>query len=398
MFYAGAAALLLSAVAVLLWALLKPLAPAAPRRLREDTVRALYQDRLAELDAEARAGQVSEADRQVIEAELGAVLLADYQSQGGEPPPEGRAPRALLVGSVILALALSVGVYLIVGDPGAEAFAGSRAIMALDPHTQADELGRWRDKLAARVAARPGESESWFMLGHTELMLGHYQQAAEAFAVAHAQVGPDPGLDLAWMQARYMAAGGTIDAQTRQIGERVLEQDPGQPLVLELLALDAFRNGDFQSAVSQLNRALSAPVSGQQRASLEAGLKEARKRLGDLEPSIDVQVSTSAAPPARATLFVIARPVGGGMPFAVVKRPMPELPTSVRLDDAVSMNPAAALSRAGDVEVVVRLSLTGAPMSHPGDWEWHSEPIRLAERTEPVRLEVALAPPGGTDT
>jgi cytochrome c-type biogenesis protein CcmH len=393
MFYLGAAVLLLGAAGTLLWALLRPVGQGAPRQRREDTVRALYQDRLQELKAEADARGVSDADREAMEAELGAVLLAEYREQVGEASGARRGSPALIAGSVLVVLALSVGIYAIVGDPGADELAGARHVMMLDPHTQSEEIALWRDRLAARVAARPGEAESWYMLGHTELLLGDYQQAAEAFAVAHAQVGPDPGLDLAWLQARYMAAGGVMDAQTREIAERVLDRDPGQPLVLELFALDAFRQSDFREAVSLLNRALSAPLGDTQRASLQSGLDEARKRLGELKPSIDVAVSASPAPPSRATLFVIARPVGGGMPYAVVRRPAPALPLTVRLDDAVSMNPAAALSKAGEVEVVVRLSLTGAPMSHPGDWEWHSDPIRVADLPTPLRLNVELEPP-----
>jgi len=91
--------------------------------------------------------------------------------------------------------------------------------------------------------------------------------------------------------------------------------------------------------------------------------------------------------------------VGGGMPYAVVRRPAATLPASIRLDDAVSMNPSLGLSAIaeakGEVEVVVRLSLTGAPMSHPGDWEWHSSAISLAALDAPLTLDVTLSPPAG---
>ena len=66
------------------------------------------------------------------------------------------------------------------------------------------------------------------------------------------------------------------------------------------------------------------------------------------------------------------------MPFAVVRRGAEPLPEAVRLDDAVSMNPALPLSAAGEIEVVVRISLTGAAVRHPGDWEWRSAPLSVA--------------------
>jgi hypothetical protein len=75
------------------------------------------------------------------------------------------------------------------------------------------------------------------------------------------------------------------------------------------------------------------------------------------------------------------------------------LPASIRLDDAVSMSPAQALSVAasatGEIEVVVRVSLSGTPMSHPGDWEWRSPVIDLTDLAAPLALDVTLSPPTG---
>ncbi len=398
MFYLAAAGLLLSALGLVLWGLLRPLKPVMGDGVRAETVKALYQDRLAELAAEAEAGQVAEEDRAAMEAELGSVLLAEYRESPGAGAGGGRLPPAWLAATVTLTAVVAVMSYALVGDPRADALVGARQVLRMDPHSDAEALRAWQDRLGDRVSARPGDAETWYLLGHTQLLLGEYQLAAESFAVAHAQVGPDPGLDMAWLQARYMAAGGAVDAVTREIAQRVLERDPSQPLVLELFAVDAFRQGQFLEAVGYLNRALSAPVSASRRSALEAGLEEARRQLGDLQPSLDVQIASAADAPRGATLFVIARPAGGGMPFAVVRRPAPEFPASVRLDDAVSMNPVMGLSKAGQVEVVVRLSLTGAPMSHPGDWEWRSGVINLADLDAPLLVEAQLAPPaaGGT--
>jgi cytochrome c-type biogenesis protein CcmH len=81
------------------------------------------------------------------------------------------------------------------------------------------------------------------------------------------------------------------------------------------------------------------------------------------------------------------------MPVAVVRRPAQTIPRTVRLDDLVSMNPAAALSSRESVEVVVRISRAGTAMAHPGDWEWHSQTIDLGGQTEPLKLIAQLSPP-----
>jgi cytochrome c-type biogenesis protein CcmH len=393
MFYAAAGMLLLSAAGWVTWALFRPAAREVQASQRADTVRELYQDRLQELAQEADAGQVASEDRAEMEAELGSVLLADFDSQPAAPVRDASLARPVLLATPLLATVLAMWIYFAIGDPHADTLRDGRSLLTLSPHGESAELESWRSRLSDRVAGRPQDTESWYLLGHTELLLGEYQRAAEAFAVAHSQVGPDAGLDMAWLQARYMAGGGSLDPVTREIAERIMARNPNQPLVLELFAVDAFRKENYREAVNLLNRALSGSLGENQRTALTAGLAEARRRLGNLEPSVDVNVSAAANAPANATLFVIARPVGGGMPYAVVKRSAPDLPATIRLDDAVSMNPALALSAAGEIEVVVRLSLSGAPMAHPGDWQWQSASIDLGALSAPLVLDAALAAP-----
>jgi cytochrome c-type biogenesis protein CcmH len=364
----------------------------------EATVAALYRDRLQELRAELDGGQVSEADRAVIEAELKAALLADVDSTpvaADDAPAESgfRVGRGLAAVSAALLLASSVLVYNLVGDPLAMSLADAEVVFELDPSRDQAALSAWRERLEARVDARPDDAKSWYLLGHVDLRLARFAAAAEAFSMARQTHGEDPSIDVFWLQARYMAANGQIDDTSRVIAERILARDPNQPLVLEMYAIDAFQRGAFQESVSLLNRALSNALQDNHRRTLEAGLQEARSRLGVLPGAVDVAIATNAQIPAGMTLFVIARPVGGGMPFAVVRRPASGFPRTVRLDDAVSMNPALPLSAAAEIEVVVRLSRSGTAMAHPGDWEWQSEPLAPGTEPQAVQLSATLTPP-----
>ncbi|HEY5645855.1 MAG TPA: c-type cytochrome biogenesis protein CcmI [Pseudomonadales bacterium] len=393
MFYLGAVLLLALAFALVVAALYRRTDRQQPPQ--ESTVAALYQDRLNELRREINSGLAEAEDRQLLETELGAALLADYEQVGAasaQAVPEQRTPW-LPISSAAAVLVLSLLVYGAVGDPNALQMVGAEQVMRLDPRSDAEALETWRERLSDRVDGRPEDAKSWYLLGQVDLKLGRYVSAAESFAMASRTHGEDPSIDLFWLQARYLAAGGQIDATTRSIAERVLATDPNQPLVLEIYAIDAFRQGEYLASVSMLNRALSSNLASGHRQALENGFQEARKRLGDLPASVDVAIAAQGEVPHGATLFVIARPVGGGMPFAVVRRPVDGLPRTVRLDDAVSMNPAAPLSSAETIEVVVRVSRAGTAMAHPGDWEWRSEPLRLADFAEPVVLEATLRPP-----
>ena len=366
----------------------------------EDTVAALYRDRLAELRREIAGGQAEPEDQALLEAELSAALLADFESSertgARENVQRPMSANGLIMGlaSVGLLLASTVLVYRIVGDPAAMQIAGAESVLRMDPTTDNQALNGWRVQLVERLDDRPGDAKSWYLLGHVDLKLGRFNTAAEAFAMAHQAFGEDSSIDVFWLQARYLAAKGEFDATSRSIADRVLARQPNQPLVLELYAVDTFRRGAFQESVSLLNRALSGSLESGHRLALERGFAEARAQLGDLPVTVDVEIGATAQTPDNSTLFVIARPIGGGMPFAVVRRPAGEFPRTVRLDDAVSMNPAAPLSSAPTIEVVVRLSRSGTAMAHPGDWEWQSDPVAVAELTSPVRLSATLAPPG----
>ncbi len=362
----------------------------------ESTVAALYQDRLQELRGEIRGGLAEADDRETLEEELGAALLTDYEELAGShaaPVAADRPARWLPIAGAAGMLAVVLLVYGTVGDPQAMKVAGAEQLLGLDPAADAAELGRWRERLEERVDARPGDARSWYLLGHADLMLGRYASAAEAFAMAHQAYGDDPSIDLFWLRARYLAARGQMDATTRAIAERLLAGDPNQPMVLEMLAVEAYREEDYPRAVNLLNRALSGELAPRQRQALQVVFDEARRKLGQQAASVDVAIETQGEVPADATLFVIARPVGGGMPFAVVRRPVGGFPGTIRLDDAVSMNPAAPLSGAREVEVVVRLSRSGTAMAHPGDWEWRSSPLRLDGGGGPFSLTATLKPP-----
>ncbi|MBX3705241.1 MAG: c-type cytochrome biogenesis protein CcmI [Pseudomonadales bacterium] len=363
------------------------------------TVRAVYQDRLTELRAEIAAGRIDPAIQEQVMEELRAALLDDYREL--EAAGAGRHAAARGTGGAgrlgwVLACLLplgGLGVYWIIGEPSAGTVVGAAAVLQLDPDRDRAEIEAWRERLTRRVAREPADAQSWYLLGSTGLQLGEFADAADAFSRAHAITGPDPVIDVYWLQSRYLAQGGALDPLSREIAERILARRENHPLVLELFAIDAFRRGEYADTVAYLNRALTNDLAPQQAQSLLAGLEQAQSRLEPQLPTVAIEISAADGAPADAVLFVIARPPGGGMPYAVVRRPAGVLPLTVRLDDRVSMNPELPLSRAPAFEVVVRLSRSGTAAPHPGDWEWRSAPLAADQLAAPVNLVARLEAP-----
>ena len=357
---------------------------------RGDTLRELYRQRLDELDDEAHSGLLEAGERPAMEAELGRALLSEYDA---EAPPAKASRGWMWLAAGLAAPLTAIALYLSLGEPDAAMLADASKVMGLDPVADRIELDRWRARLGRRVQQRPEDAGSWFLLGGIYMADEDYAAAAAAFERAQALTGEDPSIDLHWLQARYLAAGGRLDEGAAALAERILAQNPNQPMVLELLGLEAFRQADYEKAVALFNRGLSNPLEALPRTVLRAGYQAARARLGDVLPAIDVSVAAATPPPEGATLFVIARPPGGGMPYAVLRRPASQLPGSFRLDDAVSMNPALPLSAAEQVEVVVRISRFGTATPHPGDWQWRSKPLAISDANAPLTLQAELKPP-----
>lgn len=406
MLWAAAAALVLMALAFTAWPLLRGAGPPRSVASRRALLRAQYRDRVAELAGEAASGQLDPENRAAVEAELGANLLDEFhQTQlqarddaeaafAREQSDHGRVGAAVWVLLALLPVA-GIGIYLSAGEPDAATVAGAQEVLRLNPDTQRADIEAWRDRLARRVASRPDETESWYLLGISRLQLGEFAAAAEAMASVHRLGGDDPNIDLYWLQSRYLAAGGTLDERSRSIAQRLLAARPNHPMVLEMFAIEAYRGGDFRRAVEFLNQALSSPMAAAQAQTLLAGLAQARSRMAPLNPSIDVNVAVPQGAPRNGTVFVIARPPGGGMPYAVLRRPAELLPLAVRLDATAGMSEATSLANAAEVEVVVRLSRSGNPQPAAGDWEWRSEPLNVAALDAPLALEADLAPMTG---
>lgn len=418
MFWLPAAALLVLGAAFVVLPLLRK--PPRAGASRAAAVRMLYRQRLAELDDEARNELLEEGEREEMEAELGRALLAEWPSEGAPPererlasaeqgqaaspagerraerPAAGDPHRAGGWAGLIVGLALPLaafGLYWQLGEPNAAVLAQAPKVMQLDPAKDRIELDRWRALLGERVLARPDEAGSWLLLGQVYMADADYAAAQAAFVRAHGLAGEDAGIDLLWLQARYLAAGGRLDEVGLRLAEGVLARAPNQATALEILALDAYRREDFARAAAMFNRALANPLDALRREALQAAFDQARAQFGQGKPAIDVSVQAAQPPPNAAVLFLVARPPGGGMPYAAVRRPAAVLPRTIRLDDAVSMNPARPLSAAEAVEVVARISLAGTAAAHPGDWEWRSPPLVWADAAAPIALRAELSPP-----
>ncbi|MEE2782330.1 MAG: hypothetical protein VYE04_03170 [Pseudomonadota bacterium] len=343
------------------------------------------------LEEIAQAGGSAEG-----KSELAAESTVDLFSSDKDPirdtVSEPIAARVILAVAVVIPF-LAWLIFSFSVDLDLPKLKGAEAVLVLDAEKNRDELLAWQDKLAAYGQTNTNNVKVHYLLGQSRLKTGDYAQAAASFALAHRSSPEDINIRVLWLQARFLAAGGSLDDAGHQLAEQILGAVPNVSVVLEILALDAISNGRASEAVVYLNRVLSGLDNPSRAAGLVAAIRGLRAQFQ--QPGIDVEVRAEGDIPQSATVFVIARPVGGGMPYAVVRRPAELMPMIVRLDDLVSMSDVRKLSEAEEFEIVVRLSRSGQAMEQAGDWEWLSVPMSL--EADPEKIISMLQAPQSED-
>jgi cytochrome c-type biogenesis protein CcmH len=346
-----------------------------------------YKQRLHELDHEVVDSEAREALRQ----ELAAVVLAedDHAAAGQDTKIKTIARGWTLLASGV-ALVLSAVVYYSQGDAGSSLIQGAEVVLTLDESQQGEELRAWQQRLQDRVADAPDDAKSWYLLGHTLLKLGDLLNAVQAFATTDTLVGQDVSVKTYWLQARLLANNGVLDEASEAIANDILTLEPNNGPVLELLSVAMMQRGDLPQAIKFMNRALTASVSVERQIGLAGAMRVLRGRMQSDSPHVEVTISAQEPPDSDATIFVVARPPGGGMPYAAVRRPAAMLPFTVLLDDLVSMSEQRVLSAAEEFEVMVRLSRSGTAQAQSDDWVWRSGTLTVQDYKAGKKLRAAL--------
>lgn len=99
---------------------------------------------------------------------------------------------------------------------------------------------------------------------------------------------------------------------------------------------------------------------------------------------VDVSLAPEISAPAETTVFVVAREPSG-LPVAVQKLTVADLPTTVRLSDAQSMFQTNRLSQHQTVCVVARVAASGQAIAQAGDWQGLADEVSTKVH-EPVAI------------
>jgi cytochrome c-type biogenesis protein CcmH len=366
----------------------------------------VFKDRLQELEQEVASGSLSQEVFAVLKTELEKNLLIDAGTESRSLSSQSISTKQFILASCIavVVVAGSLGLYAKVGSAPALEVALN---MADDPFDGREPtLQEAIDQLRKELELQPANPEGWYILASTLMGQQDYQGALEAYQNTLAYLTPQDVQYATVMgqlaQSMFFVAGG-MTPEVRDQVEKTLAAEPFEITALGILGIDAFERKAYRDAIGFWSKAL-INSDGDSAQSLRNGVERARNELialgedvSDIEmpvmAAIPVKVSVAdellANVPAETPVFIVARPLEGGMPLAGVRLTAADLPVELVLSDANAMTPQARLSGYETVSVSARISLSGDVAPQPGDMIAEITDIPTKGLSQPLEIVVS---------
>ncbi|PAA31576.1 c-type cytochrome biogenesis protein CcmI [Pseudomonas fragi] len=343
---------------------------------------ALYQERVAELQAQREEGVLTAEQFETGRAEAARELLAD--TEGVAPGRVSSLGKAIPLLAAVLVPVLGLSLYLHFGS-------SDKVELTREFSQPPQSLEEMVARLERAAAAQPDSAEGLYFLGRAYMAQNRPAQAARVFERAANLAGRQPELLGQWAQAQYFADDKKWSDKIQALTDEALKADPKEVTSLGLLGIAAFEDQRFEQAIGYWQRLMTElPEGDASRAALEGGIAKAREQLlasgGKVEAApvakaqASIKVSVDLADAVKASVlpgdsvFIFARAVSGPpAPLAVKRVTVADLPITVELGDVDAMMPQLKLSNFPEVQLMARISRAGQPTA--GEWVGRSEPL-----------------------
>lgn len=352
----------------------------SPAATRDRLNKALYQDRLLELEEEEAQGVI--AERPLLVTELQQNLLQDIPERqaAANPSPIGRWT---LLPGVLLLVAVSVGFYLYTG--GQKEVRNWQRVMDQLPELRqrvqneqeqpltTEEIARLGLGLRTSLQSDGGNISDWMMLGRIGMALNNATTATEAFEQAYLRDPTNPDVRIGYAEVLTRSSDPADNKRAGDILRAMVAEDHTNLRVLSLLAFNAFEQGDYRQAIGAWQVMLKLlPADDQRIEVLKRSIAQAKAQTEQDSVKLLVNVSLSSAAeqrlPQQGTLIISVADGDSSVPVAVKQLPLASFPLTVELDDSSSMMPERQLSSLQQVKVRARISRDGSANAQSDDW------------------------------
>lgn len=235
----------LSTVAVgLMLMSLKPQKAAAGR---VELSRAIFEDQLGEIDRDLKRGVISTDEALAARAEVSRNILKASRVSSPQTTQRHSLSRTGILFAALLVPAITFGYYAQFGNP--EVLSLTVADRAAE-RQQREEIIGLASRLEAELQAHPqgGPSEGWMLLGQTQMRLGAYDQAAEAFSEVAGRDEADSAVFSMLAEALIAQEQGVVTPRADAAIARARELNPMNPAGTFYAALSLEQSGQGGAA------------------------------------------------------------------------------------------------------------------------------------------------------
>lgn len=252
-------------------------------------------------------------------------------------------------------------------------------------------------QLEAKLQQNPQDQKGWLLLGRSYTALGRYAPAVDAYQHAYDLTkGEDVDAVVGLGEAMVMVNPQELSGRAGKLFDAALAKQPTNPKALWYTAAAALQAGDLRLGRERLQMLLAQNPPEELRGVLERQIQDLTQQIGDGAEGGAANAPTGAATaqtPAKAgeqrvirasvsidpkiqqqlhepvALFVLARdPSAAGPPLAVQRHVSTDAPLTLELSERDAMLPSRTIASVPRVQVVARLSRSGAPQAASGDF------------------------------
>lgn len=361
-----------------------------------------YREQLQLLTDQQERDEISAEDYQQSRNQLTQLLL-DETAGAAELPDSMLVQRSYLTGLLLIILfpIIALLFYWQWGNYSLYSqWKSSQQQAALVKQTLA-HLGTTENIIAAlqeKLRQDPQSARGWYLLGKLYMSQQQFKNAAVALANANHLQPQQVEIMQTYAESLFFSENEKLSSQAKTLLSNVLAQNPNNIQALNLLALGAYRAGDFQTAIKQWEKLVSYfPEGSNDQQSLLMMIAAAEKHIQTqtayipikLVVQVSIAKNVGAKFSTQDSLFVYAQAVNGpAVPVAVKRVAADHFPLTVTLTAANAMIPSISLINFQHVRIMARISKTGNAMAQKGDLQGESVIINVNKIKHPIIINI----------